>query len=480
MVKKLFFTAALVLMAAALSGTAITGDTVYAKTESVRYSGGTTTVEAVYAHMSDRTLRMEVVPANNQIGTTASLADIAHLQDTSAGTAVAAINGTFFTAYTDMQPVGALISKGAIMNVSDLPSTVGFDGLNGVLFGSMKMTVTGAINGDWTWPNNWYAWGMNHVFPDGIGSIEIFTPAYGPTTGAHNKTSIVVRNGVVVEIIKGEAPIYGDGYTIVSDEKSISARFSEGDTVAYKAAFSGDAYNVSRGVSADWGTVRSAMSCGPTLVSGGVVIADGAAEGFTEAQIVTDPAQRSFIGCTAHNTLIMATVPSVTMKELGEIALAMGCLYAINLDGGGSSGLYYEGGYMTTPGRELSCALVLTQLNEVPINIRLNGALRYYDVDPYVKNQRTMLPMRGILEDLGAQVFWEGETGTITALRGSTVLTMTVGSATVYKNGVPVTLDTAVELHKGRACVPVRFMAELFGGTADYKAETGTVDIVIR
>jgi hypothetical protein len=354
------------------------------------------------------------------------------------------------------------------MNVSDLPSTVAFDGLNNVIFGSMTIAIEGSINGSWNWPNNWYAWGTNHVFEDGQGSIEIFTPAYGTTTGSHNKTSIVVRNSMVENIVTGQAPIYGDGYTIVSDNVEINQRFSVGDSLEYRVVYTGQPVNVSTGTEGDWRAVRSAMSCGPTIVENGAVTADGASEGFTESKILTDAAQRSFIGCTADNILIMATVPGVTMQQLGEIALNMGCVYAINLDGGASSGLWYNGSYMTKPGRDLGCAIVVSRMSDIPINILLNGKLVYYNVDPYISNGRTMLPMRDILEDLGAKVFWEGTTQTITAVRGGVTLVMKVGSNIVYKNGSPVTIDAVVELHSGRTCVPVRCMAELFGGSVDF------------
>lgn len=38
----------------------------------------------------------------------------------------------------------------------------------------------------------------------------------------------------------------------------------------------------------------------------------------------------------------MGTVPGATIRELAEIAKALGLVSAMNLDGGASSGLYYN------------------------------------------------------------------------------------------------------------------------------------------
>ncbi|MBE7047561.1 MAG: copper amine oxidase N-terminal domain-containing protein, partial [Ruminococcaceae bacterium] len=43
------------------------------------------------------------------------------------------------------------------------------------------------------------------------------------------------------------------------------------------------------------------------------------------------------------------------------------------------------------------------------IKIKINGYNHEYDVMPVIINSRTMVPMRGIFESLGADISWDGD-----------------------------------------------------------------------
>ena len=40
-----------------------------------------------------------------------------------------------------------------------------------------------------------------------------------------------------------------------------------------------------------------------------------------------------------------------------ELMLSLGCVDAFNVDGGASCGMYYNGSYLATPGREIPVTL---------------------------------------------------------------------------------------------------------------------------
>ena len=63
----------------------------------------------------------------------------------------------------------------------------------------------------------------------------------------------------------------------------------------------------------------------------------------------TGRAQRSFIGEDKNSFLVMGTVNNVTLVELATILKDIGLINAINLDGGASSALMFEGKIITTP-----------------------------------------------------------------------------------------------------------------------------------
>lgn len=63
----------------------------------------------------------------------------------------------------------------------------------------------------------------------------------------------------------------------------------------------------------------------------------------------------------ANNTLYLVVAYKATVPDLGEIMMALGSEYAINLDGGGSSALMYDGEYIVGPGRAIPNAIVFSE-----------------------------------------------------------------------------------------------------------------------
>lgn len=53
----------------------------------------------------------------------------------------------------------------------------------------------------------------------------------------------------------------------------------------------------------------------------------------------------------------MSVPGGAKIQQMRELMLALGCVDAINLDGGASCGMYYDGKYIATPGRELTTTL---------------------------------------------------------------------------------------------------------------------------
>jgi hypothetical protein len=69
----------------------------------------------------------------------------------------------------------------------------------------------------------------------------------------------------------------------------------------------------------------------------------------------------------------------------------------MNLDGGASSALYYNGAVMTSPGRLLSNAWVVEQMEHPQIQLEVNGKF-VHEFRGYLLRETSMVPFRGILE----------------------------------------------------------------------------------
>ena len=107
----------------------------------------------------------------------------------------------------------------------------------------------------------------------------------------------------------------------------------------------------------------------------------------------------------------------------------------------------------------------------------LNGETKTMDVAPIIRNSRTMLPVRYVAEALGASIDWDGATSTATLKTADTEIKITVGAATATVNGQSVTLDSPAFIENSRTYMPVRFVAETFGGSVAWDGATSTATI---
>ncbi|MGI6206559.1 MAG: N-acetylmuramoyl-L-alanine amidase [Anaerovoracaceae bacterium] len=116
-------------------------------------------------------------------------------------------------------------------------------------------------------------------------------------------------------------------------------------------------------------------------------------------------------------------------------------------------------------------------------SIYINGEKIETDVDPYIVNDRVLVPVATIVNDLGGTSSYDGSTGKVTLTYGDTVITLIIGSAEAYVNGEAVTLDVATRISQvadgsgGRTMVPLRFVGETFGFEVTWDGETCSVYI---
>ena len=116
-------------------------------------------------------------------------------------------------------------------------------------------------------------------------------------------------------------------------------------------------------------------------------------------------------------------------------------------------------------------------LNSALITVNVNGQLVNFDQPPIIIDGRTLVPLRAIFEALGATVEWKGDTQTVTSKKGSTNVSLSIDSKTMYKNGKATTLDVPAQLINDRTLVPARAVAEAFGCDVDWDSDTKTVTI---
>ncbi|OGY26216.1 MAG: hypothetical protein A2Z24_01475 [Candidatus Woykebacteria bacterium RBG_16_44_10] len=99
--------------------------------------------------------------------------------------------------------------------------------------------------------------------------------------------------------------------------------------------------------------LRAAITNFPGLVAGGNNIVGNYS--LTSAQLTKGT--RGGVGVKG-NTLYLVIASSATVPDLAAIMMALGVNSALNLDGGGSAALVYQGSYKVGPGRSLPNAIL--------------------------------------------------------------------------------------------------------------------------
>lgn len=96
---------------------------------------------------------------------------------------------------------------------------------------------------------------------------------------------------------------------------------------------------------------------------------------------------------------------------------------------------------------------------------------------PVVVNDRTLVPVRAIVEEMGGTVGWEEEQQQATLTLGTDTIRLTLGSKAAYLNDEMHTLDVAPESINDRTMLPIRFIAESFHFNVGWDEEQQLITI---
>ncbi len=113
------------------------------------------------------------------------------------------------------------------------------------------------------------------------------------------------------------------------------------------------------------------------------------------------------------------------------------------------------------------------------INVIVNGSpVVFAGLGPLQMQGRTLVPVRGVLEKLGAEVAWVPSTRSVIASTPSMDIQLHLGDNQATVNGKQVTLDVPAQEINGHTMVPLRFLGEALGGVVKWDDATRTVTIV--
>jgi len=108
---------------------------------------------------------------------------------------------------------------------------------------------------------------------------------------------------------------------------------------------------------------------------------------------------------------------------------------------------------------------------------KVKGQHPVFDVPPVIKAGRTLIPVRAIMNGLGAEVSWDAEAQKVTVTKDGKTIEIFLNSQEVLVDGQAVTIDVPAGMIANRVFVPMRFISETLGELVDYDPETGDVTI---
>ena len=284
------------------------------------------------------------------------------------GNAIAAINGSYFKPQTGV-PLGTMMVNGKLLT-GPIYNRVAL-GIKGNEFMLDRVELNAKII---TKNNELLVDNINQprmlstyviVYNEQWGAISPATPKYG--------MQIAIKNGKITNYSEHPLAIPKNGYVISGPKTKLEAILKE-KNIELKTLINNP----------KWHNVEHIISGGPYLVKENQIFVDVKEEKLTS---ITGRNPRTAVGYTNDGKFIMVTVDGreeksigMTLTELAYFMKSIGCHNAMNLDGGGSSVMYFNGQTVNNPaikgGIPLSNALVVYE-EEFPEEFAKENSANY-------------------------------------------------------------------------------------------------------
>lgn len=325
------------------------------ESRSVKISTDTKNVKVIRINPGSPDIRFEVALPNNRLNQTEEF----EAQVKKRG-AFAAINANFFSSYDVIKdPIGHVMVNGKLVYMQSGINSIGFTKDNRAVISQADTFVMGTGAGG----QSWAAFEVNTLSQSQDVSI-MYTPERGDSVN-------ITANGFVATVVNDI--VTTAGFVQASSNVSIPANgyvvflgTNYANSYGVKNAFTAGSkierwYDIRKNSNSafDWKNMSCAISGGPELVQNGKISPPSTHPAFTGSRFTTAVSPRTAFGLTADGKMLLVSTQGVTIAELKEIMLGLGAVDALNLDGGASAAMYYDGIVVTKPGRQLETILYI-------------------------------------------------------------------------------------------------------------------------
>jgi exopolysaccharide biosynthesis protein len=257
--------------------------------------------------------------------------------------AIAGINGDFFSLVNapSGDPLGLAVSDGRILSTPSKRVAFGWGPadarMSSATFSASIDTKAGSVNID----------GINRKCP--ANEITLDTEDAGLALSESPCVEVKLRLNNPVwspsTVIRGKVVSVSsetNNASVGPNEAILVARGNKVDVLNQLRAGT-DCYVKLKTTGFDWEKIDSVVGGGPALIRNGTIAVDAAEEGFNK-EFSESKHPRTAIGKTSDNDLWLVAVDGrqetgdgMTLEELAHLMRRLGCVEAMNLDGGGST-----------------------------------------------------------------------------------------------------------------------------------------------
>jgi photosystem II stability/assembly factor-like uncharacterized protein len=133
--------------------------------------------------------------------------------------------------------------------------------------------------------------------------------------------------------------------------------------------------------------------------------------------------------------------------------------------------------------KEITQTVIILQIGSTTFTV--NGVSNTLDSPPVIKNNRTLLPIRAVIESLGGTVSWDATERKVTVTLGNTTIELWIGKSIAKVNGVNTPIDSTnpkvvPEIINSRTMLPLRFVTENLGCDVQWDGTTKTITITYQ
>lgn len=107
----------------------------------------------------------------------------------------------------------------------------------------------------------------------------------------------------------------------------------------------------------------------------------------------------------------------------------------------------------------------------------LNNKILRFEQPPVIQDDYTLVPIRFLFEQMGADVTWNQDTQTATITQDNKAITFGIDDTDASVNGSTVSMDVPARLINDKTMVPVRFLSEELGYTVDWDGDNRIITI---